>query len=101
MKLSKIHRVLKVKQSDWMKKYINFKTGKRTNAANSVENDFLKLIIKFVYSKTMKNLRKIMNARLVNKEKDFFKCTPSKHFFVFKTSSTRLQRNNFLSSKTS
>ena len=35
MKLTKTDRVLKSKQSDWMKKHIDFNTKKRTNTANS------------------------------------------------------------------
>ena len=41
MRLTKIHIVLRFKQSDWMKKYIVFNTGKRANAANSFAKVFL------------------------------------------------------------
>ena len=59
MKLTKIHRVLKFKQSDRMKKYIDLNTD--------FEKDFLKLMINSVYEKIMENLRKRINVRLVNK----------------------------------
>ena len=58
-----------------MKKYIDFNTEKRTNVASSFEKDFSKLMINTVYGKTMENLRKRTNARLVNNEKDFLKYT--------------------------
>ena len=53
-----------------MKKYIDFNTKKRTNAANSFEKD---VDVNFVYGKTMENLRKRIHFRLINNEKDFLK----------------------------
>ena len=45
-----------------MKKYIDFDTEKRTNAANNFEKDFFKLMINSTYSKTMENWRKRLTS---------------------------------------
>ena len=73
MRLTKTDKVLKFRQSDWMKKYIDFNTERRTNAANSFEKDFFKLMINSAYAKTVENLQKRINVRLVNNKKGFLK----------------------------
>ena len=71
MKLTKVHRVFKFKQSNWSIKYIDFNTDERKNATNSFENFFLKLMINSIYGETMKNLRKRINVRLINNAEDY------------------------------
>ena len=73
MKLLKIHKILKFKQSDWMKKYIDFNIEKRENAKNEFEKSLFKLMNSSAYDKTMENLRKKVNVRLVNNAKDYLK----------------------------
>ena len=68
-----------------MKKYFDFNTQNRINAANDFEKDFFKLIINSVYGKTMENLRKRMNVRLVNNEKDFLKYTSRPTYITHKS----------------
>ena len=41
MQLTKVHRNLKLKESDWLKKYIDFNTDKRKDAAKTFERFFL------------------------------------------------------------
>ena len=68
-----------------MKKYIDFNTKKRMNASNDFEKDLFKLMINSVYGKTMKNLRKRINLRLVNNEKEFFKYTSRPTYITHKS----------------
>ena len=84
MELTKIHIVLEFKQSHWMKKYIDFNAEKRMNAANDLEKHFFKLMIKSVYGKTMENLRKRINVRLINNIEDFLKYTSRPTYITHK-----------------
>ena len=47
----------------------------KKNAGNCSEKDFFKFMINSVYGKTMENLRKKINVRLVTNKKDFLKYT--------------------------
>ena len=84
MRLTKIHIELKFKQSDWMKICIDFNTEKRMNAVNDFEKKYFKLMINSVYRKTMENLRKRIDVRLVNKAEDFLKYTSEPTYITHK-----------------
>ena len=80
MKLTKVHKILNFKQSYLLKKYISFNTNKRKNVANSFEKDFFKLINNSVFCKTMENIRKRIDVRLVNNAKNYVKYISNPNF---------------------
>ena len=78
--LERIHGAIEFKQSAWMKEYIDFNTKLRTAATNDFEKDFYKLMNNSVFGKTMENIRKHRNIKLVTNQEAYLKAVMKPNF---------------------
>ena len=69
MKLKYIHRVVEFKQEKWLEPYISFNTEQRKLSNSPEEKNHFKLLNNSIYGKTMLNLRKQKDIRLVRSQK--------------------------------
>ena len=78
--LDRIHRVIEFDQSPWLNTYIDFNTQLRMAATNDFEKDFFKLMNNSVFGKTMENIRKHRNIKLVTTEEKYLRTVMKPNF---------------------
>ena len=80
MKLKKVHRGISFYQSDWMKSYITKNTDLRKQAKNAFEKEYFKLMNNSVFGKTIDNIRKRQNVKLIEDKEKALKLSSRPNF---------------------
>ena len=80
MKLVKIHKILSFKQSNWLKSYVDFNTEKREQSSDEFNKNLYKLLNNYIYGKSIENLRKRMNVKLISDKKTYLRCVNKLNF---------------------
>ena len=81
LKFKKVHKIIESNQEAWLKPYIDMNTELRKVASNDFEKDFYELMDNAVFGKTMENIRKHRDIKLVttNKKRSKLVSEPNYH----------------------
>ena len=90
LKLKMVHRVIKFQQKALLKSYIDMNTKLRKEAKNEFEKDFFKLMNNSVFGKTMENVRKHRDIKLVTTEERRIKLVSEPNYHTTKQFSENL-----------
>ena len=82
--LKKVHRVIKFNQRAWLKPYFDMNTKLRIKANSEFGKKFFKLMINSVFGKTMENVRKHRDIKLVTTEEQRSKLVSEPNYHATK-----------------
>ena len=88
--LKDVHRVIKFNQEAWLKPYFDMNTKLKTEAKNEFEKDFFKLMNNSVFGKTMGNVRKHRDVKLVTTDEKINKLVSESNYHTTKHFSENL-----------
>ena len=83
LKLTKVHRVMKFKQSDHMKEYIMGNTKLRAQTKDAFKRNLYKLLNNAIFGKSVENTRARINFELATTRPSEFKLRQMKDFTIF------------------
>ena len=88
--LKEVHRVIQFNQEVWLKPYIDMNSKLRKEAKNEFQKDFFKLMNNSVIEKTMENVRKHGDIKLVTTEEKTIKLVSEPNYQTTKQFSENL-----------